>query len=285
MTEVAPGLRALAPLYDGFILDQWGVLHDGVRPYPGAVECLGRLHAAGKRIIVVSNSGRRSAPNVAIMARLGFPPALYDTLISAGEDAWLGLRNRADPFYAGLGRRALVIARDDHGVLLEGLDVERAERAEDADFVLLLGIDRDLEAYEAAIATALARGLKLICANPDLVRFSDEGMKDAAGALARRYEARGGEVRWHGKPHPPIYRTALASLGIADRARILAIGDSVEHDIAGAAAIGIDAALVACGIHTDALGWPADAAALARLCADAGAAMPRWILRDFSWSS
>jgi HAD superfamily hydrolase (TIGR01459 family) len=146
MTETADGIAALAPLYDGFVLDQWGVLHDGSRPYPGAADCLERLHRAGKRLLVLSNSGRRSAENAALLARLGFPQSLYDGLISAGEDAWLGLHHRRDPFYAGLGRRCLVIAREDNVPLLDGLDLARVPRAEDAEFVLLLGIDRELAA-------------------------------------------------------------------------------------------------------------------------------------------
>src|SRR5919108_4830523 len=100
-------LSAVADRYDGFILDLWGVLHDGVRPYPGVVETLRQLKRSGKRLVVLSNAPRRAAPVARRMQEIGIAPDLYDVLHSSGEETWRLLKERTDPIFAGLGRRFL----------------------------------------------------------------------------------------------------------------------------------------------------------------------------------
>lgn len=260
-TQPIAGLGTVAERYDGFILDQWGVLHDGKTPYPGALECLKALREAGKRVVVLSNSGKRNDYNVALMARIGFTPDLYDEMISAGEDAWRGLASRGDaavdPFYAGLGRRCYATRRPGDTDFLTSLDLDLVDNIAQADFLLLIGDAREaglLEAYEGLIDQGLTRGLPMVCANPDTHRVDGGRLAEAIGLVAEEYERRGGRVRWHGKPHPPIYRSCLASLGLSDKARILAVGDSIHHDILGAARFGCASALVADGVHGAALG-------------------------------
>src|SRR5260370_21258042 len=99
------GLREIAPRYDGFVLDLWGVLHDGSAPLPGVLDALARLKAAGKRLAVLSNAPRRAALVASRMTELGIPPQLYDHVYSSGEEARQPLERPADPFYAALGRR------------------------------------------------------------------------------------------------------------------------------------------------------------------------------------
>lgn len=251
------GIRELARDFDGFIVDQWGVVHDGAAPYAGARECLEALRHAGKRVVMLSNSGRGNEANMALMASLGFPRSLYDAFIAAGEDARSAIAGRTTPFHARLGKRCLAFTRDGERRLLEGLGLAFVERVEDADFVAVIGIDsprRNLPDYEAELQAARARGLPMICANPDLVRFLDGRLVDAPGVLAHRYEALGGEVFWHGKPHPAIYQSCLREMRGIARDRIVAVGDSVEHDVAGAASVGLPCALVAGGVHAEALG-------------------------------
>src|SRR5438552_17938437 len=103
------GLSAVAGRYDGFILDLWGVLHDGVRPYPGAVDALRQLRRLGKRAIILSNGPRRAAALVRRTGEIGITPDLYDELHSSGEETWRLLRQRSDPAIAALGRRAFLI--------------------------------------------------------------------------------------------------------------------------------------------------------------------------------
>jgi len=121
-------MAALADAFDGFILDQWGVLHDGTRPYPGAVECLQRLHEAGKRIVVLSNSGKRDAENLRLMAKMGFAAGLLDRFVSAGEDARIALQSRTEPFHGALGPRCYAFTRGGDRSLLEGIGLEFVER-------------------------------------------------------------------------------------------------------------------------------------------------------------
>ncbi len=242
------------PHYDGFLLDQWGVLHDGVRPYPGAIAALEMLRGAGKRVIILSNSGRRGAENVKQLATFGFVPGLYDEVVSAGDDAREALAARDEPFHRALGRRCLLLAREGEAHLAEGLGLDLVEDVAAADFILLMTMDpprQSVAGWMNLLKAASARRLPMVCANPDLHRASpDGGLQEAPGLVARAYEQLGGAVRYHGKPEPRIYRTCLAKLGL-DRSRVVAIGDSLEHDIAGAQGAGIDSVFIAGGIHRD----------------------------------
>lgn len=288
--EVIAGIATLADRFDGFVLDQWGVLHNGVQPYPGAIDCLRQLRAAGKRIVILTNSGRRSDANLAIMARLGIAENLYDLVITAGEDARQALERRQAPFYATLGERCYVISRDDDHSVLDGLGLAFTTDVESADFLFVIGMDsprRLLASYEDLLAAAAARGLPLICANPDFTRVTTSGTTEAPGVLARHYEQLGGRVRWHGKPYRPIYESCLRALGLPV-GKTVAVGDSIDHDVAGAATVGMASAFVAGGIHADALGIAWGEApgpeALQRFLADAPA-MPRFVVPTFAWQS
>ena len=105
--RVIDGMRTLAPEYDGFILDLWGVVHDGTAPFPGVLDCMERLIGAGKRLVLLSNAPRRSGDVVRRIARIGVPERLYHGVMSSGEEAWQYLRRRDEPFYAALGQHCL----------------------------------------------------------------------------------------------------------------------------------------------------------------------------------
>lgn len=264
MTQLAPtttfpiGFAALLPLYDGFLLDQWGVLHDGQRPYPGAVAALEGLRASGKRVIILSNSGRLGAENARQLAGLGFARELYDDVVSAGDDARDALARRDEPFHRALGRRCLLLARDGEAHLAAGLGLDLVDEVSAADFLLLMSMEpprQSVSGWMDLLRAACHRRLPMLCANPDLHRASPGGgLQEAPGLVARAYAQLGGEVRYHGKPEGRIYRTCLARLGL-DRSRVVAIGDSLEHDIAGAEAAGIDSVFIGGGIHRGELSW------------------------------
>jgi len=281
-------LAPLAAAFEGFILDQWGVLHDGTHPYPGAAECLTRLRASGKRIVVLSNSAKREADNLGLMKRMGFDTGLIDRLVSAGEDARHALEFPVAPFHRGLGRRCYVFTRGGDRSLLEGVGLDLVGTVQGADFLAVIGSDspqRNAEDYETDLRTGISRGLPMVCANPDLARFAPAGLIEAAGVLAQRYEALGGAVFYHGKPYPPIYRSCLTALGCTPD-KVLAIGDSMEHDVLGASRVGIRSALIPGGVHAPALGiawgqlpvrerWQAFAAN--------APALPQYLLSAFNW--
>ena len=255
--QLISGLRELAPRYDGFILDLWGVIHDGLAPLPGAIDCLQSLIDAGKRIVLLSNAPRRADDVVRRITAVGVPVGLYHDVMSSGEEAWQHLKRRDDPFYAALGWRCLHIGSERDLEIREDLSLDYVDTPADAQFILNTGPagwDDRIEDYEPVLREALARGLPMVCANPDLVVQRGSTLHLCAGALAKWYEEAGGRVRWHGKPFRLVYDSCLVVLGIGERSRILAIGDSLRTDIAGAAGAGIDSLLIAGGIHADEFG-------------------------------
>jgi HAD superfamily hydrolase (TIGR01459 family) len=246
------GMRALAPRYDGFILDLWGVVHDGVAPFPGVLDCMRRLVDGGRRVVLLSNAPRRSDDVVRRIAEIGVPAGLYHGVMSSGEEAWQHLSRRNDPFYAGLGRRVLHIGSARDLEMRQGLDLDFVATPAEADFILNTGPAEwhdTIADYASRLHVARERDLPMVCANPDLVVIHGGAPALCAGALAEAYEAIGGRVRWHGKPYPSVYDSCIGLLGIADRRRLLAIGDSLRTDIAGAAGAGIDSLLIAGGVH------------------------------------
>ena len=251
------GLRELAPRYDGFILDLWGVIHDGVAPIPGAIDCLRLLIDKGKRIVLLSNAPRRADDVVRRISALGVPTGLYHHAMSSGEEAWQHLSQREDPFYAALGRRCLHIGSERDLEIRQGLNLEYVGAPEEAQFILNTGPagwDDRIEDYEPLLRKAIDRDLPMVCANPDLVVQRGATLHLCAGALAKWYEEAGGRVRWHGKPFRSVYDSCLRLLGVEDRSRVLAVGDSLRTDIAGAAVAGIDSLLIAGGIHAEEFG-------------------------------
>lgn len=253
--RIIDGLREIAAQYDGYVLDLWGVLFNGQTPTPHALDTLRELRAAGKRTVVLSNAPRRAHLVEKRMNDVGIPAGLYDHVHSSGEEAWQHLKKRDDAFYASLGTACFHIGpqRDDN--MVEGVGLRRVPSVEEADFILNTGPggEEKIEDFEPMLQAALRRDLKMVCANPDLVVAVGDKLFLCGGAIAQRYEEIGGNVRWHGKPLPDVYETALKLLGVSDKRRILAVGDSIRTDIAGANAAGIDSLFVATGIHAEEL--------------------------------
>jgi HAD superfamily hydrolase (TIGR01459 family) len=251
------GIASIAERYDGFVLDLWGCLHNGVAPFPGVLDCLDRLNVAGKRICLLSNAPRRAIDVAKRTAEIGIPRALYHEVMSSGEAAWQALKARSDPFHQALGRRCFHIGPSRDESIRGGLGLDIVATPEEAEFVLNTGPwgwDATIESYEETLQRARARDLPMVCVNPDLVVVLGDKAYICAGALAQRYEALGGRVAWHGKPYQAVYETAFRLLGVADKRRILAVGDSLRTDIAGANGVGIDSLLVVGGIHAEEFG-------------------------------
>jgi HAD superfamily hydrolase (TIGR01459 family) len=281
------GLGEIAGDYDLFLIDQWGVIHNGETPYDGAIDTLAELRALGRPIVILSNSARRAHVGVEKMDSMGIPRALYDHIVTSGEQAWQALRHRKDPFHAGLGRRCLLFSWGaDRGLTGGGVDLDLVEDVAEADFILMAGTNREpLEHYEPVLQAALARDIPMICANPDLVSVTPDGeLVICPGQIAHRYEEIGGFVHWHGKPHREVYEACFALF--PDAKRILGIGDSLHHDIAGAAAAGIDSLFIAAGVHAPALGieWgePPSPARLETVCTEIGQ-RPNYAVPVFRW--
>ncbi|MEO5373979.1 MAG: TIGR01459 family HAD-type hydrolase [Alphaproteobacteria bacterium] len=256
-TTMLPGLAGLADRYDGFILDLWGVIHDGNTAYPWAAATLAELRRAGKATVLLSNAPRRAHALIAGMERMGIPRDLYGEVVSSGEAVRHELEVRRDPFYAALGRRCHHLGPERDRNIFEGLDLDLVADPADADFVLNTGpweFEETVADYEDRLRLFAGRGMPMVCANPDHMVIREGRPVVCAGALAARYETLGGRVSYRGKPDPAIYALCLDLLGIADHRRVAVVGDAIETDIAGATKAGLDSILVTGGLHASELG-------------------------------
>jgi HAD superfamily hydrolase (TIGR01459 family) len=278
------GFAPLAIAYEGFVIDLWGVVHDGVRPYPGAADCLARLRAAGRRVALLSNAPRRSALVREALRDMGIADDLYDGVVTSGEATHSMLRDRPDPWWRALGTRLYHLGPERDRTVFADLGLEEAGDPGRASFVLNTGPDdhanpTDPAAFDTVLQACWASRLPMICANPDLEVIRGGVRVICAGALAQRYTAMGGDVRSLGKPDPAIYGPVLDLLGLP-RERVLAVGDALRTDIAGAAAAGIASAWVLGGIHEAHLGESMERAEAGALAAGLSpvATLPR-----FAW--
>jgi len=249
--RIPQGIQDLVDVFDCFIVDQVGVLHDGTRPYPGAVDALVMLKQAGKTILVLSNSGRRSAPNEQRLLRLGFQNDSWDYFLSSGEVAWKRLEGKLKERVGAEPLKCLLMAREGDRSAVEGLPLEIVDSGADADIVLLSGSmgDRfDMDHYRRLLEPAAARNVTCLCTNPDKIMLTEVGPRFGAGRIAEVYAEMGAPVTWIGKPFPEIYEVAIEMLGRPLAARTACVGDSIEHDIAGAQRAGLPTVLVGTGI-------------------------------------
>ena len=247
------GIAPLADGYDGFILDLWGVVHDGVNPYPGARDCLVALREAGKRVVLLSNAPRRAEPVRKQLRKMGIGDELYDGVMTSGEASHILLRDRPDAASKAFGTRVFHLGPERDKNVLVGLDVTVVGTPAEASFVLNTGPDdladpTEAAAFDGVLLACAAAGLPMLCANPDLEVIRGGVRVLCAGTLAGRYAgmAGAGAVLNVGKPDPLIYRPVLAMLGVE---RVLAVGDALRTDMAGAKAVGVDGCWVLGGLH------------------------------------
>ena len=257
-TRLATGLASLADSYDLVLCDVWGVLHDGLIGFRGARDALIRFRERGGTVLLVSNAPRPGHAVAAQLARFGTGPEAYDGIVTSGDLMRDLVRSRAGEIVCHLGP-------DRDRPIYDGLDVRFGDHLA-CDYVVCTGLVNDdtetPEDYAALLREMRGRDLWMLCANPDIVVERGEQLLYCAGALAAAYEDLGGETFYAGKPHVPVYDTALTRAASLrgeplDRRRVLAIGDAIRTDIAGAAGVGIDTLLIARGIHAAALGFEA----------------------------
>ena len=254
LPHALPGLSAIAADYDILLCDVWGVIHNGRESWPDACEALARFNRENGHVVLISNSPRPASDVIAQLDGLGVP-----------RDSWRAFVTSGDATRAELSKRApgpaWIIGPDRDAILYEGLGLTEAKGADDAAFISVTGmIDDETETpehYRDQLAPAAAKGLELICANPDRIVQRGDKIIYCGGSLADLYESLGGRVTMAGKPYGPIYALALAEaerlLGRpVDRSRVLCIGDGVVTDVLGANQQGLDCLFIAQGIHGDA---------------------------------
>ena len=250
MLRTLDRLGDLAGRYDVLLCDIWGVIHNGREAFPGPCSALAEWRERVGPIVLISNSPRPSPQVIAQLDGLGVPREVYSALVTSGDVTRHMLAARAPgPAYK--------IGPDRDAPLYEGVGVTFAP-LEEAAFIACTGpVDDDVETpedYRAVLTRASALKLPMICANPDKVVQRGDRLIYCGGALAELYEALGGSVMMAGKPHAPIYREALVRASelmnrSVDPSRVLAIGDGVATDVAGANAQSLDVLFVAAGIH------------------------------------
>ena len=252
-------LDEVAGDFDGFLIDIWGVLHDGHQAYPSAPEALCRLRAAGKGVVLISNAPRPVSEVPPVLRRLGIADDLYDGIMTSGQVVWLNLARRTDPWYRQIGEAIYLLGPMKDSKMVEGIIGRSVSSLAEAEVILATGVDyhETAEDYRAVLRDAAARGLPMICANPDRIVIHKGQRLECAGMLAAIYESLGGVVRYHGKPYAEIYEEARALLPVAGRQRVAAIGDSFATDIRGANNAGLTAIFVAGGIHAEEFRCPA----------------------------
>ena len=287
--EHLAGFAPLADRFDGFILDLWGVIHDGVNAFPHAVDCLSRLRAAGKRTLLLSNVPRPNDAAQALMRQMGIPDDLYTDILTSGEAVRRAPQDPPDIWWAELGERVFHLGPERDRGVMEGLALTKVAEPAEANFVLNTGPDdhrnpTSMAEFEDVLQDCARHHLPMICANPDLQVIRGGVRVLCAGSLALRYRELGGDVRSIGKPDPSIYQPVLQSIGLPVD-RVLAVGDALHTDIAGASGVDIASCWVRGGIHGDALSDGADGYDLARVesAAHEGGVAPVATIPRFAW--
>lgn len=291
-TKFCRGISDISDSYMGFIIDQWGVLHNGEKVYDGVIECLKELKARKKHVIILSNSGKRAEVNKDRLKALGIGPTLYTEILTSGEMTWQGLDKQDEGLFQNLGKKVYVISRGDDRTIVDGLDVEVVEDPSDADFMIISGSDapeKNLEDYEPLLKKAVRKQITALCANPDSLGVMGNQSIMGAGTIARRYQDYGGVVHYIGKPHTPIFQECIKKFqenGIYPGQTIV-IGDSMTHDITGGHLVNIDTCLVRTGLHSNAftgIKEPADVdKALKILSKQYNNIMPKYMVGQLEW--
>lgn len=247
---IVTGIAGLTQTRRAWIVDIWGVMHNGARAFPDAVEACRRFRASGGTVLLLSNAPRPFPDVVNHLRQLGVPDDAYDGGVTSG-DVTRGL------MAAEAGRSFLHIGPERDNGLFAGLPVHKTG-AREAEAVLCSGLWDDTretpDDYVHLFEPLLARGLPMICANPDIKVERGDKLIYCAGALAQRYAEMGGKVTYAGKPHRPAYEKAFARLAElrgaeVPLAEIVAIGDGVETDIRGGCAAGLDTVMIASAVH------------------------------------
>ncbi|MBS2013593.1 MAG: TIGR01459 family HAD-type hydrolase [Deltaproteobacteria bacterium] len=249
------GVAELAERYDDFLVDLWGVIHDGEAPYPGAVDALERLaQTEGKRVLFVTNTSRAGAAVITTLDTLGIGRHLFFDVVSSGDVTRAALAARDPVVFGALPSPPRCLHYGDDGFVpwLFELHLPMVDDVDACDLVVASGAPHDtstLARVSKHLAAAAARGVPLVCTNPDRVIPKGESTTLGPGAVAAAYRDLGGRVFLYGKPHAPIYEEARRRLASSSAApgRMVAIGDLVETDIAGARGAGIPSVLVTRG--------------------------------------
>lgn len=242
MPVILDHFEKVAIQYDGCIIDLWGVVHDGRRPFAGSQEVMARLRAMGKKVCLLSNAPSKVDWVEQHLASMGVVE--YDFVMTSGELVWRGLKQRNHPDFAQLGHKVHMMGYTDSQMLLEGLGLQLCQDIKEADFAWC--IQTPAEDYRPMLRQMLEDDTPLICANPDLEVLFNGQLVACPGAMAQQFEQMGGKVIYRGKPFAHGYQ---ACFDFCNSNNLAAVGDGMLTDILGAKEAGLDSYFVANGIH------------------------------------
>ena len=258
MTQIITALAEISDRYDALFVDLWGCVHNGVTAFPDAVAALQAYRKTGGTVVLVTNAPRPRASVTTQIAKMGVPDDAWDTIATSGDSA------RTAMYRGAVGQKVFFIGEerdtnffDPIGVVDEPVDIQIVP-LEAAEGIVCTGpFDpmADIDDLRPQLLYAKQKGMKLLCANPDIVVDRGDVREWCAGAVAKLYTEMGGESLYTGKPHPPIYDLARLRLGEINRktdsASILAIGDGVLTDIQGAQGEDIDSLFISGGLAAE----------------------------------
>ena len=246
--------------YDAFILDQWGVIHDGNKGYLNAIQCVEKLYSKKKILTIISNSSRKKEETIMRLPNLGFQPAHFHEVMTSGEMIWSSLKNKNNSEVKNLGKRCFHIydqTKNEGEIFQKGLEKYIfVKNIEDADFILGCTpfFEKTVVDYIPLLNVAKEKDLLFVCANPDFesLEKKSNSLTFCMGTIAELYNSLGGKTFLLGKPSIEIYKKTFEKLKNIKKSKILAIGDSLFHDIKGALNFGVDSLLItSTGIHND----------------------------------
>jgi len=243
-------LKQIIDKYDVFLLDIFGLIHDGVVIYSGAIEMLEEIKRQNKRAIFVSNAPRSGIETGKRLAKFGITSDLYDTVFTPG-DSFLKKCTRGGfdgKKYYAIGKEEDIVVLDEFPQMIRVLNPV------DADIAIIFDAIKPAEQTHEILENLISKNIPMVCVNPDVIikQTTPEGVKTffCAGWIGKEYEKLGGSVEYFGKPYSLIYEEVFQHLGSLDKSKIIALGDSCETDIKGANNAGIDSLLVMTGIYS-----------------------------------
>tara|TARA_Y100000590_G_scaffold463446_2_gene630216 strand:+ start:1128 stop:2006 length:879 start_codon:yes stop_codon:yes gene_type:complete len=249
-------LSEIVDQYEIFIIDQWGVIHDGIKGYSFAIECIKKLLLLNKKLIIISNSSKRKQQTVERLPKLGFKKNSFAEVMTSGEIVWQNLYKKKNKLFKDLGNNCYHLSdktSKDSLKFIDGLNYNFIQNIEEADFILGCTTIPGYKVldYVPILEKAIEKKIPFICANPDYetVESTSKNLIICMGTVAELYKDIGGEVHIMGKPSIEIYKKSMKRFQDFSKKKILAIGDSIHHDIKGAKNFGIDSLLITSGIH------------------------------------
>ena len=238
--------KSLVKNYDYFLFDQWGVLHNGHKKFPKAENCLKYLKEKNKKIILISNSSMPTANSISNLKKIGFSETLYDLCITSGQ---IALNFIQKDIYDKYGKICfpLKLSKDK----IKVFNLKCTKDIKKANFAMIADLEAGLTILDFAedLDNMIKNNTPLLCSNPDFLVNDNNKLSMCGGTVAQLYEDMGGKVIRYGKPYEPIYRNIKKTMKITNSSKVLVIGDSLWHDIAGGNQMGFDSLWIKNGIH------------------------------------